>query len=175
MNLKGIKKNSAYKYLKKHQNKSKNQEETKLSQVNSVGILAEEDLFKAYDFTKKLSDELDIHISDIDIMLYQKVKSAKSLDLYEFFSDKSFKMFGKIKDKKLMSFTEKKYDILINYCYKDNIFAHVTAFESKAKMKMSFENDIASFYHLSIDIPGNKINIFNDEIIKYLKILNLLV
>ena len=175
MNLKGIKKNIASKYLEKHQSNSKNQEENKLDRIKTVGILAEEELFKAYDFTKKLSDDLDIHISDINVMLFQKVKFDHSLDLYEFFSDKSFNMFGKVKDKKLKAFVDKKYDILINYCYQDNVFAHVVALQSKAKMKMSFENEITSFYHLTINIPGNKINTFNDEIIKYLKILNLVV
>ncbi len=175
MNLKGIKKNTALKYLMKHQNILEQSRQNKLEKVKTVGILAEEELFKAYDFTKKLSNDLGINISDIEVMLFQKNRSEKSLDQFEFFSERSFKMFGKVKDKDLKYFIEKKFDILINYCHQDNIYAHIVAFRSKSKMKASFENKNTSFYHISINIAENKINTFNEEIIKYLKILKLIV
>jgi len=175
MNLKGIKKNTAFKYLIKRQNSTEKQLQNNIEGVKLVGILAEEELFRAYDFTKRLSNNLRIQESDIKVMLFQKIKSDKSLDQYEFFSEKSFKLFGKIKDKDLHEFLDKKYDLLINYCNKDNVYAHIAAFQSKAKMKASFENDSTSFYQFVVNIPENKINTFNEEIIKYLKILKLIV
>lgn len=175
MNLKGIKKNKAFKYLIKQQKETVKTSQYRIENVKTVCILAEEDLFKAYDFTKKLSEDLGINMIDIQVMLFQKEKSKKSLDNYEFFSDKSFNMFGKIKDKNLNYFLEKKFDLLINYANQDNVFAHVLAFKSNANIKASFKNEFISFYQISINIPGNKINTFNDEVVKYLKILNLIV
>ena len=175
MNLKGIKKNTALKYLMKHQNDTAKQSSIRIEQLKTVGIIADEELFKAYDFTKKLSTDLGIKVSDIEVILFQKTKSKKSLDYFEFFSDKSFNMFGKIKDKDLKRFMEKEFDLLINYCDQDNVFAHIVSFQSNAKMKASLKNENISFYQLRIDIQGNKINTFNEEIIKYLKILNLIV
>ena len=176
MNLKGIKKNTAFKYLVKLQNSTeKKLKNDKLDSVKTVGILAEEELFRAYDFTKKLSNDLGIHESDIDVMLFQKIRSEKSLDQYEFFSEKSFKMFGKIKDKDLKHFIDRKFDILVNYCSQENVYAHIAAFQSKSKMKAGFENESTSFYQFVVNISENKINTFNEELIKYLKILKLIV
>ena len=176
MNLKGIKRNTAFKYLMKQQNSSaKKSQNIKLEQVKSVGVLVEEELFRAYDFTKKLSNDLGVETADIHVVLFQKSPTQKSLDQFEFFSDKSFNFFGKIKDKALKYFIDKKFDILINYCNQDNIYAHIVVLESNAKMKAGFENEHTSFYHLSVNIPDNKINTFNEEIIKYLKILKLIV
>jgi len=176
MNLKGIKKNTAFKYLIKQQNTSeKKPKNNKLDRVKTVGILAEEELFRAYDFTKKLSSDLGIEISDIQVMLFQKNRREKSLDQFEFFSEMSFKMFGKIRDKDLKHFIDKKFDILVNYCNQDNIYAHVAAFQSKSKIKAGFENENTSFYQFVVNIPENKINTFNEELIKYLKILKLIV
>lgn len=175
MNLKGIKKNTAIKYLMRQQSRLEKKVSKQPKKVSTVGILAEEELFRAYDFTKKLSNDLGIDISDIKVMLFQKVKTDKSLDHFEFFSNKSFHMFGKIKDKELKYFLEKKYDILINYCNQDNIYAHIASLESAAKMKASFKTKYTSFYHIAVNIPENKINTFNEEIVKYLKILKLIV
>ena len=175
MNLKGIRKNKAFKYLIKQQKKSVKASQNRIESIKTVGIIAEEDLFKAYDFTKKLSNDLGINILDIQVILFQKGRSEKSLDNFEFFSDKSFNMFGKVKDKDLLYFLEKKFDLLINYANHDNVFAHIAALQANAKIKASFKNEVASFYQISVDIPGNKINTFNDEVVKYLKILNLIV
>ena len=175
MNLKGIKKNKAFKYLMKQQKKTVKASQNQIESIKTIGIIAEEDLFKAYDFTKKLSEDLGINMLDIQVMLYQKQKSEKSLDNYEFFSDKSFNLFGKIKDENLHYFLENKFDLLINYSNQDNVFAHIVAFQSNAKMKASFKNEFTSFYQISVNILGNKINTFNEEIVKYLKILNRIV
>ncbi len=175
MNLKGIKKNTALKYLIKYQKNKKKKDNVHPKKVRHVGILADEELFKAYDFTKKLSEDLGIQIGDIEVMLFQKNKSKKSLDQFEFFSDKSFDVFGKIKDKDLLYFLDKKFDLFVNYCNRDNVFAHIAALKSNTIIKASFENEIASFYQITVNIPENKINTFNEEIVKYLKILKLIV
>ncbi len=77
MNLKGIKKNKAFKYLMKQQKKTVKASQNQIESIKTIGIIAEEDLFKAYDFTKKLSEDLGINMLDIQVMLYQKQKSEK--------------------------------------------------------------------------------------------------
>ena len=174
MNLKGFKKNTALKFIKKHIDDVKENQQSSLKKIKTVGILADSDLYKAYDFTKFLCEKIDIRNSDIKIFLYQESDLDKNHENYKFFNDKSFNLRGKIKDLKVKHFANKEFDLLINYCKQDNIFAHLIAFQSKAKMKVSFETDELKIYDVYINIEENKIDAFNNELVKYLHILKLI-
>ena len=174
MNLKGFKKKSALKFLKKNEKNNKFNLKSSLQKIQKVGILAEADLFKTYDFTKKLSESLDVNQNGFNILLFQNVKANKLMDSYESFTEKDFGMYGKIKGASLNSFIDSEFDLLINYCPVGSIFSHVVSLRSKAKIKVSFENDEFDFYDISVNIEGNRIDTFNEELTKYLHILKLL-
>jgi len=172
MNLKGFKKNTVLKFIKKQIDANENQR-IALKKIENVGILADYDLYNTYDFTKFLCEKIDIRNSDIKLYLYQEKDLHENHENYKFFNDKSINLRGKIKDLKVKHFVNKEFDLLINYCKQDNIFAHLIALESKAKLKVSFETDELKIYDVSIDIEENKIDTFNTELVKYLHILKL--
>ncbi len=174
MNLKGLKKKSALKFLRKNDKNKEFNVERSLKKIHKIGVLAEAELFKTYDFTKKLSENLGVNLNYFNIILFQNVKANKLMDSYDSFTEKDFGMYGKIKNVSLNSFVESKFDLLINYSSVDNVFSHVVCLRSNAKIKASFKNEEFNFYDIAIDIKGNKIDTFNEELTKYLHILELL-
>lgn len=174
MGIFNFKNKTAYKYIKKQSKNTSNLKNKIASQIHTVGIIAEANLFKTYDFTKRLSEDLGIDKSKIKVILFENKNTEKLQESYKYFYENSFGMYGKIKDEEVKSFVDTSFDLLINYCAEEIIYSQVIACKSKAKLKASFENEYASFYNLSINILGNKIDTFNKEIIKYLQILNLL-
>lgn len=174
MGIFNLKNKTAYKYIKKQPKNTNNLKNKIASQIHTVGIIAEANLFKTYDFTKRLSEDLGIDKSKIKVILFENKNTESPQESYKYFYEKSFGMYGKIKDKDIKNFVDTSFDLLINYCAEEIIYSQVIACKSKAKLKVSFENEYASFYNLSINISGNKIDTFNKEIIKYLQILNLL-
>ncbi len=174
MGILNLKFKTAYKYIKKQQKNTSNLENNITSQIRTVGIIAEANLFKAYDFTKRLSEDLGIDKNNIKVVLFDIKNDETPLENYKYFYENSFGMYGKIKDEDIKIFVGTSFDLLINYCAEETIYSQVIAYKSKAKLKISFENEYASFYNLSVNISENKIDTFNKEIIKYLQILNLL-
>ena len=74
-----------------------------------------------------------------------------------------------------MGFVDSNYDLLINYCSSDSIYVSLVAVRSKAKFKVGFANEtLQDLYDFMISVEGNKIDVFNDELAKYLQILDLL-
>jgi len=119
MNLKGFKKNTVLKFIKKQIDANENQR-IALKKIENVGILADYDLYNTYDFTKFLCEKIDIRNSDIKLYLYQEKDLHENHENYKFFNDKSINLRGKIKDLKVKHFVNKEFDLLINYCKQDN-------------------------------------------------------
>lgn len=173
MNLKGIKEKSALKFLKKNFGTKGDNQMSSLNKIEKVGILAEVELFKTYDFSRKLSENFGVKRNDFDIFLYQNDYGQDSMDQYESFSEKDFGLYGKIKSKNAKKIIENEYDLLIDYCNEDNIFSKVLCFSSNSKLIAGFKNEKFDIYDISIKLENNRIDTFNEELTKYLKILNL--
>ena len=174
MNLKNIKKKTALKFLRKNCTVANKNAGITKNKIKKVGILADEELFKTYDFRKKLAENFGIKEDDFSIILYQKIKNITLSQEFETFADKDFGMYGKMKGDTIQNFARTKFDLLINYCGQDNIFAQVASFESKAILKAGFNLEDLNFYDISIQIDSNKIDTFNVELTKYLQILKLI-
>ncbi len=174
MDVLNLKNKTAYKFIKNNSKNAKKFDKKTIDKIKRVGVLARADLFKTYDFTKKLIDEIGLREHAIEVALLDELEPNKTIEIYNVYTNKSFGMYGKIKDNSLKKFVDTKFDLLINYCGPDDIFALVICFKSKASIKAGFEYENFNFNDISIKIAGNKIDTFNDELIKYLGILNLI-
>ena len=174
MGILNLKKKTADKFIK---NKQKNTPESKKSEVRrirNVGILAEIGLYRSYDFTKRLSAELGIQEEYLTVLLFDPSGKDEALDHYKVCNEKSFGLYGKIKGVALSHFVEKKFDLLINYCEPDLVYPRIIMIESRAGLKAGYDHEKNFYNDISIRIPGNKIDTFNAELIKYLQILKLI-
>ena len=145
-----------------------------LQRISKIGILAESELFRTYDFSKKLSENFGVPKDNFDIVLYNNEYGPNSMDEHQSFTEKDFGMFGKVKSDRIKKIVNSKYDLLVDYCANDNVFAKVICNRSKSKLIAGFENNEFQLYDISIKLEGNKIDTFNEELTKYLQILNLL-
>ena len=112
---------------------------------------------------------------NLEIIIFENLKDDFVTQHYNTFTEKDFGMYGKIKAQNVAGFVDANYDLLINYCGPDSIYATIVAIRSKAKFKVGFANEtLQELYDFMISIDGNKIDVFNDELAKYLKILDLI-
>ena len=174
MGFLNLKKKTAYKFIKNQANKAKTAPENKTKSIERVGVIAGAGLYLAYDFTKGLSQKLGLDQSDIHLCLYNE--NDRSSDLIEGcqVNEKDFGLYGKIKSRELNLFLNRKMDLLINYCDPESVFPQVITARSKASYKAGFDHEHGLFYDIAIKIEGNKIDTFNTELVKYLKILKLI-
>lgn len=173
MNLKGIKKKSALKFLKKNFGTKGENQISSLNKIEKIGILAEVELFKTYDFTRKLSENFKVDKNKFEVFLYENDYGQDSLDQYMSFSEKDFGLFGKVKSENAKKIINNEYDLLIDYCSYDNIYSKVICFTSNSKLIAGFKNEEFDIYDISIKLESNRIDTFNEELTKYLRILNL--
>ena len=175
MDLFGLKAKTAAKFIKnRHQNVG-SEKKNPPSRIKSVGALADIDLYRNYDFTGKLIDSFGLAPNQVQVVLVDPSgKNQNTLDAPEAFSEDSFGMFGKIKDATLEDFVDREFDLLVNYGGTDWIFTEVILARSKARLKAGFDADKGEWQDIAIKIPGNKMDTFHEELVKYLRIMNLI-
>lgn len=175
MNFTGLKKKTAFQFYEKQLKKIKKNSESVPKTINTIGVLADSRLFGSYDISRNLSQKLNLPHKNFEIIIFENLKDDFVTQHYNTFSEKDFGMYGKIKTKNVKGFVDTDYDLLINYCSFDSVFANIIAVQSKAKFKVGFADEkLEDLYDFMIAIEGNKIDIFNDELAKYLQILELI-
>lgn len=90
---------------------------------------------------------------------------------FNFFSEKHFSKFGKIKENCISDFVNSEFDILINLSKENNFYTDYVFGLSKAHFKVS---GIINCKHSDLNINYNKnedLNFFISQVNKYLKII----
>ena len=174
MGLLNLKQKSAVKFIKNQETESDKGQKIMPDGILRVGVLADYSLVENYDFSRRLAEVLKIDRAQLKMMLYLPSGKNRSYEDYQSFSEEAFGMFGKIKSEEAKSFASTKFDLLINYCEVESVFAHVLFIRSQAKLKAGFEGEGAAFNDISIKVAGNKIDLFNEELARYLELLNLI-
>ncbi len=169
----GLKKKTAIQSLEKQLKKIKSTTVAP-TKIEKIGILADSRLFGSYDITRNLRQKLDMPNQKIEVIIFENLKDDFVSQHYSTFSEKDFGMYGKIKNSNITGFIDDTYDLLINYCNHDSVYTNLIAIRTKAKFKVGFFNEeLQGMYNFTIDIEGNKVDVFNDELAKYLRILKL--
>jgi len=175
MNFTGLKKKTAFQFLEKQLKKLKKNSTNIPERIQTIGVLADSRLFGSYDISRNLSQKLNMPHKSFEIIIFENLKDDFVTQHYNTFSEKDFGMYGKVKGKNVKGFVDTNYDLLINYCSLDSIYANIVAVQSKAKFKVGFADEqLEDLYDFMIVIEGNKIDVFNDELAKYLQILELI-
>jgi len=175
MNFTGLKKKTAFQFYEKQLKKLKKKERNTPTKVEHIGVLADSRLFGSYDISRNLSQKFNMPHKKFEIIIFENFKDEFVTQHYNTFSEKDFGMYGKIKAQNVVGFIDTPFDLLINYCNHDSVFATIVAMQSNAKFKVGFADDkLHDLYDFMIAIEGNKIDVFNDELAKYLQILELI-
>jgi len=174
MGLLNLKSTTAHKFIKKQRKAITLNREFDLSSINRVGVLAELSLIQTYDFTKRLSQGLNLRQEDMKVFLFDAVGKGQAPEFYGMCDEKSFGLYAKIKSEALNKFVSREFDLLINYCDPELLYPKVIMLKSKTQLRAGFEDDSNFFNDISVKTPANDIDTFNAELVKYLQILKLI-
>ena len=81
-------------------------------------------------------------------------------------------MEWKIKSIELQDFINTKFDALISYYKADNLELNTVTALSKANFKIGISGNDQRLNDFIIDVKSSQINIFKQETLKYLTVLN---
>ncbi|MCK0132469.1 hypothetical protein MWU59_13250 [Flavobacteriaceae bacterium F08102] len=175
MNLSGLRRKTTAHYYEKLLKKVDGKNREMPRAILRVGVLADSRLFGSYDISRSLSQIFDMPNNRIDILIFENLKDDYVKQHFNTFTEKDFGMYGKIKVPNVTDFIEHRFDILINYCNEKSMYTNLVALKSRAKFKIGFaDSDLQKIYDFMVAVDGNKIDIFNEELCKYLKILKLI-
>jgi hypothetical protein len=147
----------------------KNEHETPFEEVKKVIIFLDENLEKAH-VVSQLVTILKIPESNIKVIVFQR-KLKNEIETDDIISPKDFGWYGKVESEKLKNILTNKYDLLINYSKVDNVYLNILLLQCKAAFKVGFAHLDKRLYDLMIQCEPNEIDLFNEEMIKYLGIL----
>ena len=174
MGILNLKTTTANKFIKKQLKAVASERKFDVKLIKRVGVLAEVSLFQTYDFTKRLSEGLNLEIEDLKVCLFDPGGKDTALEFHRLCSEKDFGLYGKIKSEALNKFVSRDFDLLVNYCDPELLFPKVIMLKSAAKMRAGFEHEANFFNDIAINVRGNDIDGFNRELLKYLHILKLI-
>jgi hypothetical protein len=89
-----------------------------------------------------------------------------------YFCPKDLGWKGKINHIDLQAFTNETYDVLISYYKEDVLPLNLITAVSKANLKVGISRNDERLYDIIIDVKTKELEIFKQELKKYLNILN---
>lgn len=170
MILKAFKEKSIQKYVNKllaTQNAAVNN-----NKVKTVAVLLNANEFHEFEVFRVYFKELGLMSPKNNIIAFTVDDKLEHNKWNTHYSPKDFGWNGKIKNIELESFINEPYDLLICYYKKEVLQLDLIAAASKANLKVGISKNDERLYDLIIDVDLKDINIFKQELKKYLTILN---
>jgi hypothetical protein len=141
-----------------------------VSKIKKVALVIEEALYHQNQIIRKIEEKYGIQGCDVHVFVFCEYDKKRTYKSYEF-SEKSFGWSGSLKLNSLQEFVKIEYDLFINYGIAENLYMKVITLYSHAHFKIGFSSEDNRMYDLSIADGDKRIDILNEEAVKYLKIL----
>lgn len=170
MILKSFKEKSNQKFINKLIDSRKAALSSK--KMESVGIILNLSEFDDFEAFRVFFEQLKINPNKIKIAAFTEDHKMVELSNELLYSVKQIGWKGKIKSNELETFINAKFDALISYYKDDNLELNLVTASSNADFKIGISNDDERLNDLILDVKPNKFNVFKQELIKYLTILN---
>jgi len=170
MFFKRFKKNSNKKYINTFLNSRNSCVDDR--PIKSVGVIFNHDEFKNYDQIRSLFKSIGINENRVKFIAFIDDEKSKPNSWDAYFYPENFGWKGKVEGADLVDFVNEPFDALISYYQNDNIELNMVTTLSKANFKIGISNKDERLFDFIINIDPNQINIFKNELIKYLKVFN---
>ena len=170
MILKGFKEKSN----KKHLNKLLSERQVKLTdkKIESLGVILNIDEIDDFKLFTVFSNFLKIRDSKLKIIAFSE-NDKDTLTTWDVcFNPKDFGWKGIIKNIELQTFLDTEYDALVSYYTKDVLELKMMTAQSKAQFKIGITQSDERLNDLIIKTGLKEFDVFKEETIKYLTILN---
>ena len=170
MILKAFKEKSIQKYVNKLLASRKAQVNS--NKVKTVAVLLNTSEFHEFEVFKVYFKELGLNSPKHKIIAFTLDDKLEHNKWNTHYSPKDFGWKGKIKNIDLEAFINEPYDVLICYYKKEVLQLDLITAASNANLKVGISRNDERLYDLIIDVALKDINIFKEELKKYLNILN---
>jgi hypothetical protein len=170
MFFKRLKKKSNQKYINNILNNRKASVDER--SIKYVGVIFNHNEFKNYDQIRHVFKEIGINENKVKFITFIDDAKSRPNSWDAYFYPENFGWKGKIEGVDLIDFVNEPFDALISYYQHDNLELNMATTLSKANFKIGITNKDERLYDFIINIEPNQINIFKNELIKYLKVFN---
>ena len=140
--------------------------------IKSVGVIFNQEEFKNYDQIRSLFKGIGINENRVKFITFIDDEKSRPNGWDAYFYPENFGWKGKIEGADLVDFVNEPFDALISYYQSDDLELNMVTTMSKANFKIGISNKDERLYDFIINIAPNQINIFKNELIKYLKVFN---
>lgn len=142
-----------------------------VGKLSTVGIIADEAFAKEIQEMKQSFISKGILENNISV-IFRSANSQVNNDDQITFNSSTVSKTGKFLDSAVLQFIDKDFDLLINYYGQEKPVSVMASVLSKAKFKVGFATIDKRVNNLIIDTSPHDYPIFDEELFKYLKLLN---
>lgn len=170
MFLKRFKDKSNQKYI----NKTLNSRQADLGsqKITSIGVLLHGDEFIDYEKYRQLMSHIGVNENKVKFMTFVEDHKNEMNTWDDTFSPKDLGWNGKLSNAALQDFVNTEFDALISYYNSEALELQMLTASSKAHFKIGINTEDERLFDLIINVTSNEIDVFGQELKKYLKILN---
>ncbi len=140
--------------------------------IDAVGIVLNFDEYSNYDELRKLFKNIGLHENKVKFVAFVTDDKLTPSSWDTYFNPKNFGWNGKIDNVDLNEFINTEFDALISFYKEDNLELNLVTALSKANFKIGISNYDDRLHDFIIDVKPTETDIFKEELIKYLKVLN---
>ncbi len=140
--------------------------------VQLIGILIDESDFDKTEALLQKINENTIVKNNISLLIYKDKIKKEEVIKYPFLSWKDVSWIGSIEKPEVKQFMAQKFDMLISYYDVEKAPLMMITLKSNARFKVGFSTIDKRLNHFMIDTNVEKQEVFTNELIRYLKILN---
>ena len=142
----------------------------KSSQVKKVAILLDNEALVNV-VLANLANNFPFKKEDVSVLVFREY-SKKDEPSPQFFTEKDLGFKASLKSDNLKDFVKNDYDLLINYTKTTNLLTNIITLLSQADFKAGFAEIDDRLYDIVVSDEGFNEAVLNQELKKYLTILN---
>nr|WP_235841573.1 hypothetical protein [Confluentibacter sediminis] len=142
------------------------------SKIESLGVVFNMDEIENFGLFKNLAEKIKVHPNNFKVIGFTKDKKT-NLNTWDLcFNEDDFGWKGEIKNVELQAFLDKKFDVLISYYLAEDLELKLMTALSKAHFKVGILQNDPRLNDLIINTNLKEFDVFENEVFKYLTILN---
>lgn len=170
MFLKAFKEKSNKKYL--NELLSERKVNVSNNKVKSLGVILNFDEIEDFNAFNVLASRLKVHANKIKVIAYTTNLKSHGNSWDACFNLKDFGWKGEIKNVELQAFLDEPFDVLISYYTQEHLELKLLTALSKSQFKIGILQSETRLNDLIIKTGMKDIDVFSDEVVKYLTVLN---
>jgi hypothetical protein len=136
-----------------------------------VGIILDLDKFSNPEQFSDLNKLLNLPPNSLFLIGYRRSNSRESSFSTPIFSDRDLGWNGVVENSNAVEFTDREYDLLLNFYNENNLLMQLVSIRSKARLRVGFEGVDPDFNDLILLLDPSDFELFKSELKKYLTIL----